>query len=108
VKAGGMPLNIVQRYLNRWIPVSNDLFGADQSISGITCGGLKGRYEEAQTREDTDLGHMEQHNRRLCHAECQNPIGQISKYVPRGQPSSTSRIGNSTVTLTNSPTNRIA
>jgi benzoyl-CoA 2,3-epoxidase subunit B len=88
VKAGVVPLNIVQKYINKWIPVSYDLFGVDSSSSAhwFYVWGLKGRYDEAQTHQEADLGHMNEHNRELFHLECEKLIEQINKHVPAGQP----------------------
>ncbi len=40
VKAGVVPLSMVQKYVNKWIPVSYDLFGVDPRArrTGFTCG----------------------------------------------------------------------
>ncbi|HKO05441.1 MAG TPA: Phenylacetic acid catabolic protein, partial [Candidatus Acidoferrales bacterium] len=45
VRAGVVPLAMVQKYINKWIPVSYDLFGVDQSSSAhwFYVWGLKGR-----------------------------------------------------------------
>lgn len=87
VKAGVVPLPVVQKYINKWIPVSNDLFGVDQSSSAhwFYVWGLKGRYDEAQNQQAADLGHMNEHNRNLYYAECLKLIEQINKHVPAGQ-----------------------
>jgi benzoyl-CoA 2,3-dioxygenase component B len=86
VKAEVVPLNIVQKYVNKWIPVSYDLFGVDQSSSAhwFYVWGLKGRYDEAQTQQEVDLGHMNEHNRHLYFLECEKLIEQINKHVPVG------------------------
>jgi len=86
VKAEVVPLNIVQKYINKWIPVSYDLFGVDQSSSAhwFYIWGLKGRYDEAQTQKEADLGHMNEHNRHLYFLECEKLIEQINKHVPAG------------------------
>ncbi len=86
VKAEVVPLNIVQKYVNKWIPVSYDLFGVDQSSSAhwFYVWGLKGRYDEAQTQQEVDLGHMNEHNRHLYFLECEKLIEQINKHVPAG------------------------
>jgi hypothetical protein len=83
-----VPLNIVQKYINKWIPVSYDLFGVDSSSSAhwFYVWGLKGRYDEAQTHEEVDLGHMNEHNRELFHLECEKLIDQINRHVPASQP----------------------
>jgi benzoyl-CoA 2,3-dioxygenase component B len=88
VRAGVVPLNIVQKYINKWIPVSLDLFGVDHSSSAhwFYVWGLKGRYDEAQTQQGADLGHMNEHSRGLFYLECKKLIDQINKYVPADQP----------------------
>jgi len=49
-RAGGVPLEIVQRYLNLWFSLSEDLFGGEISSNAADffAAGLKGRYKEAQ------------------------------------------------------------
>lgn len=45
---GGIPLGIVQKYINLWFSESLDLFGAEDSSNAATyfATGLKGRYRE--------------------------------------------------------------
>ncbi len=88
VKAGVMPLNIVQKFINKWIPVSYDLFGVDHSSSAhwFYVWGLKGRFDEPQAKAEADLDRMNEHSRYLYHLECKQLIEQINKNVPAGQP----------------------
>jgi benzoyl-CoA 2,3-dioxygenase component B len=88
VKAGVVPLPVIQKYINKWIPVSCDLFGVDNSSSAhwFYVWGLKGRYDEPHAPQEVDLGHMNEHSRKLYHLECQKLMEQINKYVPAGQP----------------------
>ncbi len=88
VKAGVIPLPVVQKYINKWIPVSLDLFGVDNSSSAhwFYVWGLKGRYDEAQNQKEADLGHLNEYARTLYHQECKQLMEQINKYVPPGQP----------------------
>jgi benzoyl-CoA 2,3-dioxygenase component B len=88
VRAGVVPLDVVQKYINKWIPVSNDLFGVDNSSSAhwFYVWGLKGRYDEPRATGDADLGHMNEHSRSLYHQECVQLIEQINKNIPAGQP----------------------
>jgi benzoyl-CoA 2,3-dioxygenase component B len=88
VKAGVMPLPIVQKFINKWIPVSLDLFGVDHSSSAhwFYVWGLKGRFDEPSAKEEADLGNMNDHNRKLYHLECQQLINMINKNIPAGQP----------------------
>ena len=47
-RAGGIPLDLVQRYLNLWFSLSLDLFGGEISSNAASffAAGLKGRYKE--------------------------------------------------------------
>src|SRR6185369_8108846 len=51
---GGIPLSVVQKYLNFQFSVSMDLFGSEQSTNAgnYYSSGLKGRWQE--TRRDDD------------------------------------------------------
>ena len=88
VRAGVVPLDLIQKYVNKWIPVSYDLFGVDHSSSAhwFYVWGLKGRYDEHQARQDANLGEMNEHSRYLYYLECQQLIEQINKGIPDGQP----------------------
>ncbi|MGH9776220.1 MAG: Phenylacetic acid catabolic protein [Candidatus Acidiferrales bacterium] len=88
VKAGIVPLTIVQKYVNKWVPVSYDLFGVDNSSSAhwFYVWGLKGRYDEAEAQAGADLAHMNEHNRELYHLEVKKLIDQINKHIPAGEP----------------------
>jgi len=87
VRAGVVPLAIVQKFINKWVPVSCDLFGVDRSSSAhwFYVWGLKGRYDEPQAKQEADLERMNEHSRSLFHLECQKLIEQINKNVPAGQ-----------------------
>ncbi len=45
---GGIPLDLVQRYVNEWFSASMDLFGSEDSSNSATyfAAGLKGRWDE--------------------------------------------------------------
>lgn len=88
VRAGVVPLEIVQKYVNKWVPVSYDLFGVDNSSSAhwFYVWGLKGRYDEPKAAQEADLAHMNEYNRYLYHLECKQLIEQINKNIPEGQP----------------------
>ena len=87
VRAGVVPRDIIQKYINKWVPVSYDLFGVDNSSSAhwFYVWGLKGRYDEPTARQDADLAKMNEHSRLLYHQECLKLIEQINKNVPAGQ-----------------------
>jgi benzoyl-CoA 2,3-dioxygenase component B len=51
---GGIPLEIIQRYINFWFSYSLDLFGGEISSNSADffAAGLKGRYKEQDQYED--------------------------------------------------------
>jgi len=53
-KLGGIPLNIIQKYINFWFSYSLDLFGGEISSNSADffAAGLKGRYKEQEQYED--------------------------------------------------------
>lgn len=53
-EAGGIPLQIIQKYINYWYSYSLDLFGGEISSNSADffAAGLKGRYEEQKKYED--------------------------------------------------------
>jgi benzoyl-CoA 2,3-dioxygenase component B len=51
---GGIPLDVIQRYINFHYSVSLDLFGSERSTNAanyFTCG-LKGRWQEERRKDD--------------------------------------------------------
>jgi benzoyl-CoA 2,3-dioxygenase component B len=54
---GGIPLDMVQRYLNLWFVLSLDLFGGEISSNAASffAAGLKGRYKEDSYPDHTAL-----------------------------------------------------
>ena len=54
---GGIPLSIVQKYLNFQYAVSMDLFGSEQSTNAgnYYSSGVKGRWQEKRRRDDHEL-----------------------------------------------------
>ena len=51
---GGIPLELIQRYFNKWHSICLDLFGGDDSSNAATyfSAGLKGRYRESQKYDE--------------------------------------------------------
>ena len=56
-KLGGVPLGMIQRYLNFWFALSLDLFGGEISSNAASffANGLKGRYKEDSYEEHRGL-----------------------------------------------------
>ena len=88
VKAGKIPLSILQKYINKWVPTAYDLFGTDHSGSAhwAYVWGLKGRFNEGQTDEPADLEHMNEHARNLYYLESQMLLDRLNKLIPEDQP----------------------
>ncbi len=86
VKAGVMPLDVVQKYVNKWVPVSLDLFGVDHSSSAhwFYVWGLKGRFDEPTAKQEANLERMNEHSRELFHQECRKLIDQVNKNLSPG------------------------
>jgi benzoyl-CoA 2,3-dioxygenase component B len=55
---GGIPLDMIQRYLNLWFALSLDLFGGEVSSNAASffADGLKGRYKEDSYDDHTGMG----------------------------------------------------
>jgi benzoyl-CoA 2,3-dioxygenase component B len=56
-KHGGIPLAVIQKYLNFQFSVSMDLFGSEQSTNAgnYYSSGLKGRWMETRRKDDHEL-----------------------------------------------------
>ena len=56
-KLGGVPLELIQKYINLWFSLSEDLFGGEISSNAADffAAGLKGRYKEAQHEDHRAL-----------------------------------------------------
>lgn len=54
---GGIPISVIQTYLNFQYSVSMDLFGSEQStnVAAYYTGGLKGRWQETRRKDDHEL-----------------------------------------------------
>src|SRR4051794_1741583 len=71
VQAGIIPGWLIQKYLNKWISTSHDLFGTDHSSSAhwAYVWGVKGRYDEPKNVTEPDLDDINDYNRKLYHDE---------------------------------------
>ncbi len=88
VEAGVIPGWLIQKYLNKWISSSYDLFGTDHSSSAhwAYVWGIKGRYDEPKNEQAADLDDLNDYNRRLYHDEVAGLIGRFNSYLKPGQP----------------------
>ncbi len=88
VKAGRVPQWLIQKYLNKWISGSYDLFGTDHSSSAhwAYVWGLKGRYDEPRNTAEPDMDDLNDYNRHLYRNEVAGLIERLNRYLPAGSP----------------------
>jgi len=86
--AGKIPVEIIQRYFNKWIPTAYDLFGTDHSSSAhwAYVWGLKARYNEGEVKEPADKNNLNEAARALFHREISLLVENLNKLIPEGQP----------------------
>jgi benzoyl-CoA 2,3-dioxygenase component B len=86
VKAAKVPAWLIQKYLNKWISESYDLFGTDKSSSAhwAYVWGLKGRYDEPKNTTQPDMDDLNDYNRNLYRQEVAGLIERLNKYLPQG------------------------
>ncbi|HEU4401864.1 MAG TPA: Phenylacetic acid catabolic protein [Candidatus Polarisedimenticolia bacterium] len=88
IKAGRLPMPLVQKYFNKWIPTAYDLFGTDGSSSAhwSYVWGLKGRFNEDQNPEAADRDHLNEYARALYVEEVQGLIDALNRDRAEGSP----------------------
>ena len=87
VKAGVIPAWLIQKYLNKWISESYDLFGTDHSSSAhwAYVWGVKGRYDEPKNEGTPDLDDLNDYNRQLYRDEVDGLVQRFNNCLPAGQ-----------------------
>lgn len=87
-KAGVIPISIVQKYFNKWIPTAYDLFGTDNSSSAewAYVWGLKGRYDEATTNDPVDKTKLNERARVQYYRECTDLVRALNDLIAPGKP----------------------
>ena len=88
VEAGVIPAWLIQRYLNKWISSSYDLFGTDHSSSAhwAYVWGIKGRYDEPKNEQDAKLDELNDYNRHLYRDEVAGLIDRLNNVLKSGEP----------------------
>jgi benzoyl-CoA 2,3-dioxygenase component B len=88
LRAGKIPLPIVQKYFNKWLSTAYDLFGTDHSSSAqwSYVWGLKGRFDEHEAKVPANKSQLNDLARDHYLAECTKLIDQLNQLVPEGQP----------------------
>ena len=87
VEAGVIPHWLMQKYLNKWISSSYDLFGTDHSSSAhwAYVWGIKGRYDEPQNDKAADLDDLNDYNRHLYEKEVSGLIDRLNTFLKPGE-----------------------
>jgi benzoyl-CoA 2,3-dioxygenase component B len=83
VEAGVIPPWLIQKYLNKWISCSYDLFGTDHSSSAhwAYVWGIKGRYDEPKNQQEANLDDLNDYNRHLYHDEVAGLIERLNGFL---------------------------
>jgi len=86
VEAGVVPAWLIQKYLNKWISESYDLFGTDHSSSAhwAYVWGIKGRYDEPKNQNVPDLDDINDYNRHLYHDEVAGLVARFNTALKPG------------------------
>src|SRR5215469_11798447 len=88
IKAGKVPIDLIQKHINKWFSVALDLFGVDNSSSAywFYVWGLKGRYDEASTKGPADKDKLNELARDHYLKEVMGLIHALNKLIPEGEP----------------------
>jgi benzoyl-CoA 2,3-dioxygenase component B len=89
IKAGKVPIEILQKYLNKWLSTGYDLFGKDHSSSAARFyrWGFKGRFDEAgASAPPKDLDRLNEEARNLYYREDCEVIDNLNALIPEGKP----------------------
>ncbi len=89
IKAGVIPLDMLQRYINKWVSTAHDLFGVDESSSAhwAYVWGIKGRWDERKKLEDNlevDKETLNEEARHHYHEEIVLEVEKLNGYLPEG------------------------
>src|SRR5499425_1725385 len=87
VEARVVPAWLIQKYLNKWISESYDLFGTDHSSSAhwAYVWGIKGRYDEPKKGKGGDLDDLNHYKRHLLPEEGTGLIERLSGFRKAGE-----------------------
>ncbi|HXI03101.1 MAG TPA: Phenylacetic acid catabolic protein [Candidatus Saccharimonadales bacterium] len=88
VKAGVVPVEVLQRYFNKWLPTAYDLFGVDGSSSAhwAYVWGLKGRVDEESNAQAADRERLNEYARGLYKEDVDRHISALNALLPADGP----------------------
>ena len=89
IKAGVIPLDMLQRYINKWVSTAHDLFGVDESSSAhwAYVWGIKGRWDERKKLEgevEVLKETLNEEARQHYHEEIVAEVKKLCGYLPEG------------------------
>ena len=89
IKAGVIPLDMLQRYMNKWVATAHDLFGTDNSTSAewAYVWGIKGRWDERKKLEsgqEVVKEHLNEESRGHYHDEIVGEVERLNGHLPEG------------------------
>ncbi|MDP6870001.1 MAG: phenylacetate-CoA oxygenase subunit PaaI [Candidatus Poseidoniaceae archaeon] len=87
IKAGIVPLDLLQRYVNKWVATAHDLFGTDSSTSAhwAYVWGVKGRWDERKKLDNeimVDKEILNEESRGHYHDEIVREVEKLNGYLP--------------------------
>ena len=87
IKAGVIPLDMLQRYMNKWVATAHDLFGTDSSTSAhwAYVWGVKGRWDERKKLDaniEVDKEVLNEESRGHYHDEIAREVQKLNGYLP--------------------------
>ena len=87
LRAGKIPIPIMQKYFNKWLSTAYDLFGTDHSSSAhwAYTWGLKGRFDEHEAQVPAEKDKLNDLARAHYMAESAKLIDQLNQLIPEGQ-----------------------
>ncbi|HEX2229403.1 MAG TPA: Phenylacetic acid catabolic protein, partial [Candidatus Binatia bacterium] len=88
LRAGKIPVSIIQKYFNKWLSTAYDLFGTDHSSSAhwAYTWGLKGRYDEHEAGVAAEKDKLNDLSRAHYMNESAKLIDQLNQLLPPGEP----------------------
>jgi len=89
IRGNKVPIEVLQKYLNKWLSTGYDLFGKDHSSAAgrFYRWGFKGRYDETTAAAPpADLERMNEEARSLYYKEDCQIIETLNQLIPEGQP----------------------
>ncbi|HXE73147.1 MAG TPA: Phenylacetic acid catabolic protein [Candidatus Nitrosotenuis sp.] len=89
IMAGLVPMKVMQKYLNKWVSSSLDLFGKDHSATAVWAyeWGLKSRFNEHRQPplEEKDRENLNDLSRQSYYTEVNGLIRQLNRFRKKGE-----------------------